>query len=109
MRCTNFDFSGDEVGECGNEDFDVVVKAWLSLDASGGPEDSTLDLDGLSHEEPHVACKKCHQPVEVTTEMSKAIVIGLLKLEKRLDVSLVPFSSYVFEDGTAITPESISA
>lgn len=106
MHCTNFDHDGAEVGECGNEDFDVTVTAMLTADLSGDETDYTLDLDGFSHEDITLTCKKCGAQVD-DEDAAKAATVLILKLEKRFGASMAPFSSYTFEDGTVIHPEQL--
>jgi len=106
MHCTNTDHSGDQTGECGNEDFDVTVSAMLTADLSGEDTDHTIELDGFSHEDVTLVCKKCGNEM-VGTDAAKAATVLMLKLEKRFGATLGAFSSYEFEDGTVIEPEQL--
>ncbi|MGW3153790.1 hypothetical protein [Streptomyces sp. NPDC001089] len=106
MHCTHFDHSGPQLGDCGNGDFDVHVTAMLTADLSGEESDHTLDLDGFSHEDIQVTCKKCGGTLGGAAA-AKAVTVLVLKLEKRHGASLGPFSSYTFEDGTTVDPDSL--
>ncbi|MFE7114941.1 hypothetical protein ACFU99_05885 [Streptomyces sp. NPDC057654] len=102
MHCTHIDASGEVLTDCGNEDFDVMVTAMLTADLSGEPEDHTVDLDGFSHEDIELRCKKCGE-VLTGADADKAATVLVLKLEKRLGARLAAsFTSYSFDDGTTV-------
>ncbi|NIY68112.1 hypothetical protein [Streptomyces malaysiensis] len=106
MFCTHIDLSGNEPADCGNEDFDLTVSAMLTVDLSGTEEDRNIELDGLGHEDITLICKKCGNPLDDADAVKTATVL-ILKLEKRFGVTLKPFSSYTFEDGTVVRPEQL--
>ncbi|MFD9815201.1 hypothetical protein [Streptomyces sp. NPDC059080] len=109
MKCTHIELSGATLTDCGNEDFDVSVRAMLSVDLSGEPEDHSVELDGLSREDISILCKKCGQVIEGCVEFDQALTALVLKLEKRLGATMQHSSPYGFEGGTETRPEEMTA